>query len=151
MLIGLIAQIDCLDRFGRRRTMIVGVQYLPSRSPRGIADWTFVSIKFRRQTGAIVMGLSYMLYGVLGAYSLYPNNDDSLTPKRSTGSAMIFVICIFVLVSSDRPCSAMSCTKVRTKISHARTGLWMLLGTWYVTRLPVDSLRRLARAELTLL
>lgn len=48
-------------------------------------------------TGFIVMGLAYMLYGVLGAYSLYPNNDQSLTPKKPTGSAMIFVICIFVL------------------------------------------------------
>lgn len=49
-------------------------------------------------TGAIVMGLSYMLYAVLGSYALFPNNDPNATTQNSsTGAAIIFVICIFVL------------------------------------------------------
>lgn len=48
-------------------------------------------------TGALVMGIAYMLYGALGAYALYPNNDTNLPAKKSTGGAIIFAICIFVL------------------------------------------------------
>jgi hypothetical protein len=48
-------------------------------------------------TGAIVMGLSYMLYGALGAYALYPNNDPNQPARSGTGGAIIFVICVFVL------------------------------------------------------
>lgn len=68
---GTIPGLYLLDRYGRRRTMI---------------------------TGAIVMGLSYMLYAVLGSYALFPNNDPNATTQNSTtGGAIIFVICVFVL------------------------------------------------------
>jgi len=48
-------------------------------------------------TGALVMGLSYMLYGVIGTYTLYPDNDPALVAKKGPGGGMLFVICIFVL------------------------------------------------------
>lgn len=48
-------------------------------------------------TGSIVMGLSYMLYGVIGSYALYPDNDASQTAKKGPGGGMLFAICVFVL------------------------------------------------------
>lgn len=54
-------------------------------------------------TGALVMGLSYMLYGVLGSYALFPNNDpNATTQNKSTGAAIIFVICVSFRHSSLR-------------------------------------------------
>ncbi|ETW76260.1 MFS sugar transporter [Heterobasidion irregulare TC 32-1] len=69
-MIGTLPGLYCLDRFGRRRTMI---------------------------TGALVMGLSYMLYAVIGSYALYPNNDATQVAKKGAGGGMLFVICVFVL------------------------------------------------------
>jgi len=69
-MIGTLPGLYCLDRFGRRRTMIVG---------------------------ALVMGITYMLYGVIGSFALYPDNNPNLTAKKGPGAGMLFVICIFVL------------------------------------------------------
>ncbi|THH13065.1 hypothetical protein EW146_g7113 [Bondarzewia mesenterica] len=69
-MIGTLPGLYCLDRFGRRRTMIAG---------------------------ALVMGLSYMLYAVIGSYALYPNNDPTQVARKGAGGGMLFVICVFVL------------------------------------------------------
>ncbi|THH21042.1 hypothetical protein EW146_g432 [Bondarzewia mesenterica] len=69
-MIGTFPGLYCLDRFGRRRTMIAG---------------------------ALVMGLSYMLYAVIGSYALYPNNDPTQVARKGAGGGMLFVICVFVL------------------------------------------------------
>lgn len=69
-MLGTLPGLYCLDRFGRRRTMI---------------------------TGSIVMGLSYMLYAVIGSYALYPDNDATQTAKKGPGGGMLFSICVFVL------------------------------------------------------
>ncbi|KZP16666.1 general substrate transporter, partial [Athelia psychrophila] len=69
-MIGTLPGLYCLDRFGRRRTMIAG---------------------------SLVMGLSYMLYAVIGSYALYPDNDATQLAKTGPGGGMLFSICIFVL------------------------------------------------------
>jgi len=65
--IGTFPGLYFLDRFGRRRTMI---------------------------TGAIVMGLSYMVYAFVGRFALY---DAQGNPRPGPGGGMVAAICVFVL------------------------------------------------------
>lgn len=48
-------------------------------------------------TGAITMGISYLLYALIGNYALYPDNNSALPPNKGAGSGLIFVIAVFVL------------------------------------------------------
>jgi len=68
--VGTIPGLYCLDRFGRRRTMI---------------------------TGALVMGFAYLCYACIGRYALYPDNNANLPANKGAGAGMITVIAIFVL------------------------------------------------------
>ena len=45
-------------------------------------------------TGAIVMGLSYMVYAFVGRFALY---DAQGNPQPGPGGGMVAAICVFVL------------------------------------------------------